>query len=313
MEIKKMDLKRFRKLKNELLKEWTENDHDNKQIFYLIKHNFYNNLKFTAGSRPRFGHIGQFETAEELENLFGFPYTSSSGFGALWVTNTQAEANTKQFYLKFRAIAKDTQNNYIFIFEDKKEQFYYFNANIFEFSVLMNEAQKIDQSQTAEQFTKEANKIFNVTIEVLKKYEGKPYGEATRQKIRDAIKEGAKDTQIINKNGCGASFWLDCDRYGQGLKVSSGSKYNEFYYFKFLNNSNKIEIDEIPAPKKEYNGARLHAQADKLRQKIAKMAGDLLPLVEEFNDIERTLYNETNDTDIHSFKLHSVAKYGIKN
>ena len=307
-----MDLKRFRELKSELLKEWKEDDHDNKQIFYLIKHNFYKNLKFTAGSRPRFGYIEQFETAQELEELFGLPYTSSSGFGALWVTNTQAEANTNQFYLKFRAIAKDTKNNYIFIFEDKKEHFYYFNANMFEFSALMNEAQKIDQSQTAEQFTKESNKIFNVTIEILKKYEGKPYGEATRQKIREEIKEGAKDTQIINKNGCGASFWLDSDRYGQGLKVSSGSKYNEFYYFKFLNTSNKIELDEIPAPKKEYNGAKLHAQADKLRQKITKMAGELLPLVEEFNDIKRTLYNETSNTDIHSFKLHSVAKYGIK-
>lgn len=185
-----MDLKRFRELKSELLKEWTEDDHDNKQIFYLIKHNFYKNLKFTAGSRPRFGYIEQFETAQELEELFGLPYTSSSGFGA--------------------------------------------------------------------------------------------------------------------------SFWLDSDRYGQGLKVSSGSKYNEFYYFKFLNDSNKIELDEIPAPKKEYNGAKLHAQADKLRQKITKIAADLLPLVEEFNDIKRTLYNKTNDTDVHSFKLHSVARYGIK-
>lgn len=221
-----MELKRFRELKSELLKEWTEDDHDNKQIFYLIKQNFYKNLKFTAGSRPRFGYIEQFTPSEEIKELFGLPYTSSSGFGALWVTNTQAEADTKQFYLKFRAIAKDTQ--------------------------------------------------------------------------------------IINNNGRGASFWLDGDKYGQGLKVSSGSKYNEFYYFKFLNDSNKIELDEIPAPKKEYNGAKLSAQADKLRQKITKIAGDLLPLVEEFNDIKRTLYNETNDTDVHSFKLHSVAKYGIK-
>ena len=310
-----MNIKKFKELKNELKKEWSEEDFNEinqKELFYLLKHNFYKNINYTAGSRPKYGYIEQFTPAEEIEQIFGFPYTSSSGFGALWNTNTQAEAKTNQFYLKFRAIAKDTQNNYILIFEDKKELFYYFNANEFEFMQLMNEAEKIAQAQTAEKFTKEANAIYKITIEVLRKYEGKAYGEATRQKIHEEIKETANRLQNADTFGRGSSFWLDASEYGQGLKVANGSKYNEYYYFKFLNTSNKIEITEEAKTKTEYNGAELYAQAEKLRQKITKTAGDLLPLVEEFNNIKRRLYTETKDTNAHAFQLYSVAKYGIK-
>lgn len=310
-----MNIKKFKELKNELKKEWSAEDFSDtatKQLYYLIKHNFYKNLNFTAGSRPRYGYIEHFTPSDEISDIFGFTYTSSSGFRALWNTNTQAEAKTKQFYLKFRAVSKDIQNNFIFIFEDKKEEFYYFNANNFEFSTLMNEAQKIDESETAENFTKEANQILKYTMEVLRKYEGKAYGEATRKKIHDEIKEKTNGLQIADTFGRGASFWINSDKYGQGLEVSNGAKYKEHYYFKFLNDSNKIEITEEPKPKKEYNGAELHAQAEKLRQKITEIAGELLPLVNEFNDIKRALYTETKDTDTHAFQLYSVAKYGIK-
>lgn len=308
-----MNIKKYKELKAELKKEWSPEDFSEevkKELYYLIKHNFYKNLRFTAGSKPRYGYIEQFTPAEELEELFGLPYTSCGDFGALWNTNTQAEAKTEQFYLKFRAVALDIENNFIFIFEDKKETFYYFNANMYEFADLMTKAEKIDQTERAEKFTKEANIIYKATLEVLKKYEGKSYGTATANKIKEEIKEKTKGLKITESFGRGSSFRLDSSKYGQGLKVSGN--YDEFYYFKFLNSDNKIEIQEESQPKPEFKGIDLYNKKSKLAQKITQLSAELLPLVEEYNSIQLKLFKDIKDTKIFNYQIHSIAQYGLK-
>ena len=92
------------------------------------------------------------------------------------------------------------------------------------------------------------NEVLPVALEVLKNYSGKPYGEKTRQKISDEVKEKTNCRFYINARWDSYSFDIyPVDGFGNDYNITCGSKYTDGGR-KPLLVDNKIQIvtfDEI--------------------------------------------------------------------
>ena len=87
-----------------LKKEWNDVEKTSKELCRQFNIWRLSNIKITHG------------TGRTVEEIFGFPYTSSSSFAAIW--NCQAEAVYKWFdEWRFEGLAVSETNNAIAIFE----------------------------------------------------------------------------------------------------------------------------------------------------------------------------------------------------
>ena len=70
------------------------------------------------------------------------------------------------------------------------------------------------------------NEVIPVALEVLKKYAGKPYGEKTKEKISDEIKEKTNCRFYITSRWGSYSFNIyPMDGFGNDYNITCGSKY----------------------------------------------------------------------------------------
>lgn len=104
-----------------LLKKWDDIETQTKKVLNDFKF-LIPILKIEHGYDK---HLSQYANIETLENVFGFPYTSSSSFGAIWNTNTQ----TKIKNMYFRGLAIDENNDTIIILENKNGDSQLFNIS----------------------------------------------------------------------------------------------------------------------------------------------------------------------------------------
>lgn len=300
-----MNLNNFKTLKAPLLKEWNEKQFERftNEGLYLIKVNFADNIKFTAGSRPEYGQTTRYLNNESIENLFGLPYTSSSEFAAIWNTNTQAETkHGKQLYFVCFAVNENEEG--VLIFKDAKENYFYFNN--YDFMAYQKSEQEKDRAKQIAQFTKDTNQATQIAINILKEFAGKPYGEKTREKIYTLLKEQTKQfdfNSIYLSNG-------DCLHIQK--VVAGGDTVRNSIYFKHLNKENKIELLSTPEQIKEFDGLEVLHQCEKLKGKIQTLSKSLYNEVETFNHLQRLLHKETNETQIFNYQLSTVAKYGVR-
>lgn len=92
------------------------------------------------------------------------------------------------------------------------------------------------------------NEVLPVALEVLAKYSGKPYGEKTRQKISDEIKEKTNCRFYIGSSWSSQSFEVyPVDIFGNDYNITCGTEYKDGNK-KPLLIDNKIQIvsfDEI--------------------------------------------------------------------
>lgn len=92
------------------------------------------------------------------------------------------------------------------------------------------------------------NEVMPVALEVLAKYDGKPYGEKTKQKISDEIKEKTNCRFYITSWWDSHSFNIyPVDGFGNGYNITCGTKYTDGSQ-KPLLIDNKIQLvtfDEI--------------------------------------------------------------------
>lgn len=287
----------------EIKKEWSENEFEQntQKIYNIIKKNFYNTVKYTAGAKPKYGYIDSFTSSEDIEELFGLPYTSNDR-AILWNTNTQAEAKTNQIKLYFRGAGIDENNKAFLMFQDKKEQNYYFYD--YDFKALITELQEIDRAEDLQQFIKDCNTAKNITIDILKSYTNKAYGEKTKEKIYNEISEKTKDYNFY--------YIYLSDSYLHISKYITGGKSEQSYYLKFLDNNNKINLDYEQIKnqnKQEFDGKKTLKEAQELKTEIINLCKTLLPLVENYNELKTLLQQDTKDTSTYSFNLSSLAKY----
>ena len=92
------------------------------------------------------------------------------------------------------------------------------------------------------------NEVMPVALEVLKKYSGKPYGDKTRRKIRDEVKQKTNCCFYIGSRWGSCSFDVDpMGGFGSDYNISCGTEYTDGSK-KPLLIDNKIQIvsfDEI--------------------------------------------------------------------
>lgn len=275
-------LEQFKILKSPLLKDWGEHfEMLEKRAKNKIKENLHNDIIITGGD-----YAGEIYCDQNIDDLFGLPYTSSSDFAGLWNTNAQAEIRHGQ-KLYFVGVACSVDFEAVLIFRDESEQYYYFYD--WDFTIYIENEKKKHKAVEFAEFTKRANKTKREVIEILQKYTGKAYGEKTKNAIYNEISEKAQ------KNGCRA--WLTVD-YIQTLEITPLTSYTtkHIYYFDFLNEENKIFVSELPKNKKEVNGAKEFEKFKKQCAKVQEQSKKLLAEIEKLNGIARNINAEPKNT-----------------
>lgn len=299
----KDNLKQYKTIKTNLLKEWSGQDFEriNKNIFYMLKMNFNHNIIIEHGHEEK---TTDYTSAHRFGEVFGLPYTSSGDFAAVWNTNTQTVARYGA-RLYFRGVAVSEDFKTVILFEDKKQQYYYFYD--YEFLAYQEQERRRQKAKEWGELVKNANIIKNKCIEILKPYEGKPYGEKTAQKIGEELRGVAVGL------GC-SSAWLDSSKCGQGLKVYGKNNKEQRFYFNFLNNENKITTPtdhkgEAVADVEEFDTVAEFEKAGEFVDKMKKKAGELLKLIEGFKEhARRANYYPKEIQNTYAADLESLAR-----
>ena len=297
----------------ELLKEWEEVDAAKKTAFKTMANYFGNAcFSFEAGKRPS---GGKYFTEWEVGDLFGFPYTSSGEFAAIWNTNTQARLNINCIpSLYFKAIAAAARSSavrkfkkfdFIFIFSDCNGIFYYFSE--IEILRILENLKRLDRAASLAEFVQNINECMPKVENVLTKYNGKKLGEKTRDKIREELREiGNNAAQKLN-------IWLNY--YSSAIEFSTSyNQYKRCIYINYYDektNTIKVENGARLSRFEEFDPVEALNRLDTQAAKVKEAAAALLPVIEEYNAAAKLLDIE----NINKFgaDLYTLGKYGIKN
>lgn len=297
----------------ELLKEWEEVDAAKKTAFKIMAQYFGNCwFSFEAGKTPS---GGKYFSEWEVDDLFGFPYTSSGDFAAIWNTNTQARLNINCIpSLYFKAIAaaarpstvrKFKKFDFIFIFSDCENKFYYFSE--IELLNILENLKRLNRAASLAQFAQDANACMPKVENVLTKYNGKKLGEKTREKIREELRD------IGAESSCRLSIYFNY--YASQIEFSTS--YNQYKRYIYIN-----YYDEKTNTIKFENGARLDrleefdpvealSRLDAQAAKVKEAAAALLPVIEEYNDAAKIL--DVEHINQFGADVYTLGKYGVKN
>ena len=295
----------------ELLKEWEEVDAAKKTAFKTMSSYFGNAcFLFEAGKKPSGGN---YFAEWEVGGLFGFPYTSSGEFAAIWNTNTQARLNINCIpSLYFKAIAaaacsstvrKFKKFDFIFIFSDCDDNFYYF-SDIELLSILEN-LKRLDRAANLAEFVQNINECMPKVENVLTKYNGKKLGEKTREKIREELRDiGAQRLRI----------WFDY--YASNISFATPifnefSKNMYFNYYDEKTNTIKFENGARLSRFEEFDPVEALTRLDAQAAKVKEAAAALLPVIEEYNDAAKLL--DVENISQYRADLYTLGKYGVKN
>ena len=302
----------------DLLSAWTEEDMGlpfekvKQKAFTEIAYYFGKSFIFETGRHPRF----EFDFREwEVDDLFGLPYTSSSDFAALWNTNTQARIRAKNApHLYFKGVAAAAKESamrmfkkfdFIFIFVDKEDKYFYFSGA--EFADVERKLERLDRAASLAQFAQDVNETLPKVEKVLTKYNGKKLGEKTRDKICEELR-GIGDNAAQKLN-----IWLSY--YSSAIEFST--LYNgikKSVYMNFYDNKNNImdfSDDAKIKPLPEFDPVEALNRLDAQAAKVKETAAALLPVIEEYNNAAKIL--DVERINQYGADLYTLGKYGIKN
>ena len=297
--MKKTDLNNYKTPKAELLKEWGSGaiyEHLTKAAYYYIKHNLNDRIIYEAGATfDRYRQLA-WASDEEIEVLFGLPYTSSGAYAAIWNTNTQARAKWgKPLY--FRGAAINANNEITLIFNDGKENYFYFTE--YEFHSYQENEKRKQAARDVEAFDRESEKVYNLTLDILHQFLNKPMGEKTRAKINDQIKAGVPG-------------WVCAYvTFGGDLEVSSKNNYNfkKTFRLQFLTDENKIREPQSVYTFDHFDGVKEFENAQRLSEKMKAKAAELLELVEACRSSARKIKQTPKAIEsIFNINLDDIAR-----
>lgn len=301
------NLKDYKIINGKLLKEWDEKKIDKikTHLYYLIKINLeQDKINYTTGTFPQPYENIHFYNAEKLENLFGLPYTSSGDFAAIWNTNTQAETKWGE-RLNFRGATYTEEGEGVLIFENDKNEYFYFNE--FEFCGYIEQEKEKQRAKDIAEFNKNINKSIEEINQIIDKYTGKKYGEKTREKIAEELKEIEKNYNF--------NVYLDTVHYKNNYisfyKYITGGKIEKSIIFNFLDNNNTIQKTE-PQKINEPNTLQALKENENAKNKIQHKTAELLELVEKYNKNLQILEKDSREINNLRTDLYPIAKYGLK-
>ena len=297
----------------ELLKAWEEVDAAKKTAFGTMARYFGNAcFSFEAGKTPS---GGKYFTEWEVEDLFGFPYTSTGEFAAIWNTNTQAKLNINFIpSLYFKAIAaaarpsavrKFKKFDFIFIFSDCDGQFYYFSE--MELLSILENLKRLNRAANLAEFVQNINECMPKVENVLTKYNGKKLGEKTREKIREELRD------IGAEPSCRLSIYFNY--YASQIEfLTSYNQYKRYIYINYYDektNTIKFENGARLSRFEEFDPVAALSRLDTQAAKVKEAAAALLPVIEEYNDAAKLL--DVEKISQYGADLYTLGKYGVKN
>lgn len=297
----------------ELLKEWEEVDAAKKTAFKTMASYFGNAcFSFEAGKKPS---GGKYFAEWEVGDLFGFPYTSSGEFAAIWNTNTQARLNVNCIpSLYFKAIAAAARSSamrmfkkfdFIFIFVDEADNYYYFSGA--EFADVERKLERLDRAASLAQFAQDVNEVMPKVEKVLTKYNGKKLGEKTRDKIFEELREiGDNAAQKLN---IWLNYYYNVIEFSTRYNGITKSAYMNFYDDK--NNIMDFSDDARIQPFPEFDPVEALTRLDAQAAKVKEAAAALLPVIEEYNEAAKLL--DVENINKFGADLYTLGKYGVKN
>ena len=320
-----MKLKDFKILKTNLLKTWNTKKYktiSEQKNFELLTNgvrrdlltNLKNTLIYEKGATPENG--AYIWNDGELERVFGLPYTDCGEFAALFNTNTQARAKYCNIY--FYAVALDENFDAVIIFEDEKENYYYFYN--FDFLQYQTELKKKEHARKAAEHRTNTNKAIKKAIEILAKHNGETLGEKTREKITAELNEAIKEYKItcylkIDKKTFENGYYTSIVIYSEVNRA-----FSDYFYIDFLDNNKKINIKAEEAENntnklKEFEAIKTYNRKQVLKKKLQKQAHELLESVREYNKINDLLYLEdratVSATEINLLKIENGDVEGV--
>lgn len=295
----------------ELLKEWEEVGAAKKTAFQTMARYFGDAcFSFEAGKTPS---GGKYFAEWEVEDLFGFPYTSSGEFAAIWNTNTQARLNINCIpSLYFKAIAaaacsstvrKFKKFDFIFVFSDCDDNFYYFSD--IELLSILEKLKRLNRAANLAEFVQNINECMPKVENVLTKYNGKKLGEKTRDKIREELRDiGAQRLRI----------WFDYYASNISFVTTPFNEFSKNMYFNYYDektNTIKFENGARLDRFEEFDPVEALNRLDTQAAKVKETAAALLPVIEEYNDAAKLL--DVEHINQFGADLYTLGKYGVKN
>lgn len=302
----------------ELLPAWTEAamglpfEKVKQKAFAEMAYYFGKSFTFETGKLPRFYHDFR---EWEVDDLFGLPYTSSSDFATLWNTNTQARIRAKNApHLYFKGVAAAAKESamrmfkkfdFIFIFVDEADDYYYFSGA--EFADVERKLERLDRAASLAQFAQDVNEVMPKVEKVLTKYNGKKLGEKTRDKIREELREiGNNAAQKLNIR---LNYYSSAIEFSTPYNGITKSAYMNFYDDK--SNTMNLPDDAKIKPFPEFDPVEALTRLDAQAAKVNEAAAALLPVIEEYNDAAKLL--DIEHINKIGADLFTLGKYGVKN
>lgn len=254
------------------------------------------------------------KTAEALGDLFGFPYISNSinnEAGALWNTNTSAELVGLDGF-EFLGLAVGVNGEFVGIFQEHNEKgeevgavrflvLSYLPEFIAKEQRARHEAERVASLENIQQFRKTAREILPKACAVLEKYRGKRWGETTRGKIWEELRE-------LNTNGVSVSaswgrYFVDLEivksRNSAGLSVSFSWKFDS---------QNNTPAEEI-TPSAQHLAMLAEFSIKEHRRKVRGIIEEIEKTAEKLGQLIEAYNEEARDKGYR--KAGNISKWGL--
>ena len=284
---------KMEKQKLELLKDWGDEFDTLKQCA----------LRAVVSCKDFFIIGGEFNLHTlcewEVCDKFGLAYTDTSRCAALWCCGVEVFARYGE-QMTLHGVAIDSHYKTVFIFtKPNGEEVEFLKWDFYEYQ---EHERKRHKAKMYALFTKKINKGERIILETLQTYEGKPYGEKTRQKIYDEL-----NTKVIAATGLRVyySTQYNCFEF-------SGLDFKRSIYAKILTSDNKITLDELKQlkPLEEFDGGEEFETVQKAAKILKEKAADLLPIIEFYNEHARKISQRNEDCEnLYAVKLANIAKW----
>lgn len=239
---------------------------------------------------------------EELEDRLQVVYTDTSAHAGLWLPNVEVMALYGE-RLTLHGVAMSKKRESVLLFTNARgEDLYFYN---WEFYQYQKAEQKKARARGFAEFIKNSNKALQTIAEVLKVYEGKPYGEKTRQKLSKEINEAIK---------CyGVRAWYD-NYYNFFTLEANKPKTNgeRKIYTVIADDKNKITARGILqiTPRQECNAITEWNKTRKLAEKIKTKSAELCELMKTYRESADMINITPKDFYELGFKIDSELVRG---
>lgn len=254
-------------------------------------------------------------TVEAVDYLFGLPYVSNSVEGtaaALWNTNTSAELLGADVF-RFLGVAVGNGGEFVGLFQEHDQSgaevgkvrclvLDYLGEFVREYNERKHEAERVQKLANLNEFRATIRECLPKVCQILEKYRGKRWGEATKEKIRAELHDlTTKPGGVSVSFSCG-SYWLDVNFY-KGFAYNSGISFSWKW-----DEENNTPAEEI-TPSDDQLKIIAEIEIKSHRQKIGGIIEEIEKTAEKLGQLIEAYKNEARGKGYKA--ADNLSKWGV--